>query len=728
MSQYQHLRVDRDPRDVVVVLIDCAGRSMNVFDSSLLDEIENVIETIASDPSVRMVVFRSGKKSGFFAGADLHQIQNIHTPEQAATVLRRGQELFNRVESLQVPTLAVIHGPCLGGGLEFSLACKYRVARDDSTTKIGLPETQLGLIPAWGGTQRLPKVVGLTTAISMILQGSRLSASKAKRIGLVDAVLNKELMESELDKFVDRCLQNSVETERSQSWGGWLHDRTWLGKKLVFKIAERKIANKSRHYPALPAALRAIRTGHEQGMTAGLAAERDEFSRVLFTPACRNLLDLFFRRERARELSTWVSGDVQSTMPIGTIGVLGAGTMGAGIAQLTATQGFQVILKEIDEVALRDGSRRIEQLTRQAVQKGALDATVAEAAIASITKTTQSAPLRNADLVIEAVVERLDVKQKVFQELEEHLPSESLLASNTSALSISEIAATTEHPNRVAGLHFFNPVHKMPLVEIVRGSQTSDSTVACLCDCVRKLGKTPIVVNEGPGFLVNRTLFPYLDEAVRLVSEGVSVETIDREAKRFGLPMGPLELLDTIGLDIALDVSKTLAALSLEESPTPQFLLTMVERDQLGQKTGRGFYHYKNGRRKNPVDFESHTTGTPKLSPVELADETLSGVQQRLVFSMLNAAADCLHDHIVSEPWMVDLGMVIGTGFPPFRGGPMTLIEHWGRESVIESMQELSEVCGPRFRPSEFFDQPEVKRDSTNDQPAPIPHATSEMS
>ena len=702
MNHFEQLHVERDARHIVTVTFDAAHRPVNVFDESLLRELSRVVDDLEVDGATRLVVFRSAKPSGFLAGADLHLIEKIASAEELDRMLQCGHTLFQRIEALSMPTVAVIHGACLGGGLEFALACTYRVAREDSTTRLGLPETQLGLLPGWGGTQRLPAVVGVTAAARLILEGTRLNARQAEQLGLVHAAWAAASFEDSVTRFIDDRMEGREPKQHPRTWLDWLRDDTSLGRRLVLWMAHRKVAGQAQHYPALPAALRAIETGVRQGREAGLAKEREEFARVLFTPACRNLLDLFGQGERARNRTTWVADHVEHHPPIKSMAILGAGTMGAGIAQLAATQGYAVTLMDIDTATVQQGLRKIEQLTQQAVQKGAMGASEAERALASIQTATRIDALPPIDLVIEAVVERIGVKRQVFHDLDAQLPMNVLLASNTSALPIHEMAAQTHREDRVAGLHFFNPVHKMPLVEIVRTVQTSDDTVAALVQVVRRLGKTPLVVAEGPGFLVNRILFPYLDEAVRMVCEGLPADQIDREAKRFGLPMGPLELLDTVGLDVAVDVARTLSHLSREVSPTPQRLTEMVIAGEKGQKTGRGFYTYVEGRRRAPNVHAIPASAVPVIPPTRVfAGESLSGIQQRLVFTLIQAAVDCLHEGVVSEPWMVDLGMVLGTGFPSFRGGPLKLREAWGIDIVRETLEQLSQQCGLRFEPTE---------------------------
>jgi 3-hydroxyacyl-CoA dehydrogenase/enoyl-CoA hydratase/3-hydroxybutyryl-CoA epimerase len=540
--------------------------------------------------------------------------------------------------------------------------------------------------------------------VRLILNSSQLTATQAKHIGLVDAALRPLSFEQDVERFIqDRLAENALQPG-SRGWLARWRDGTSIGQRMALWFANRKIAARALHYPALAAALRAIEAGITGGMEVGLAREREEFCRVLFDPNCRSLLQLFLWRERARKPSTWLNAEAENIPAIRSIAVLGAGTMGAGIAQLAATRGFGVTIKDVDDSVLTQGMQRIEKITRKGVEKGVLSSPEAESAVASIKTTTGTIPNASADLVIEAIVEQLEVKQEAFRELDAQMPATILFTSNTSALPISEMATVTKRPDRFAGLHFFNPVHKMPLVEIIRCTETSDATVTSLINLVRKLGKTPLVVAEGPGFLVNRILFPYLDEAVRLVCEGWPVDQVDNEAKHFGWPMGPLELLDHVGIDVSADVAETLSIRCTDASPTPRKLAELVAAGHKGQKNGQGFYKYKDGRRGRLATRPHNTTSNTLPSPREFAGEELSGIQQRLVFSTLNAAADCLSEGIVREPWIVDLGMVLGTGFAPFRGGPMSLIETWGRERVVETLADLSDLCGPRFKPSAYFD------------------------
>jgi 3-hydroxyacyl-CoA dehydrogenase / enoyl-CoA hydratase / 3-hydroxybutyryl-CoA epimerase len=695
MPDFRQLQFTRDANNIVTVTFDVPDSPMNVFNNAVVRELVEVLSLLEREPA-RAVVFHSAKPSGFFAGADVHHIRELATPDEATAVQSVGQELFARVERLPFPTVAAIHGVCLGGGLEFALACKHRVARDDPQTKLGLPEVQLGLLPGWGGTVRLPKLVGLREALGMILEGKTVSAAKSAKIGLVDRAIPAETFEQELAAFVeDRVAGRSVRRP-VRGLGGMFLDGTRPGRAIVFSTARKLAAKKGRDYPALEAALRAVQAGLKGGDVAGLAAERVEFPKLLFGSVARNLIDLFLNREKARKPATWVS-ESHAPRKVKKAAVVGAGIMGAGIAQVLALNKITVVLKDVNAEVTAAGLKRVEELTHDAAKKGALSRDEAGAALALVTATPEPEALAGADVVIEAVVEREEVKQAVFHDLATRLGPQAIFASNTSALSVSRIAEAVKYPGRVAGLHFFNPVHRMPLVEVVRGRATDDDTVATLVELARKLGKVPVVVADSPGFLVNRILFPYMDEAVRLVLEGVPSEVVDREAAQFGMPMGPLELLDQVGVDIAAEVAKTFAVLTTDTGPSPARFAEMVKDGAIGKKAGRGFYEYREGKRGRPTRW-AKADGSQRARHHEAGE--LSAIQKRLMYPMINEAAKCLEAGIVAEAWMVDLAMVLGTGFAPFRGGPLRTADTLGLPRVVREMEALRSTAGERFAPT----------------------------
>lgn len=700
MNDFENLRVERTRPGVMTVVFDAPGRSVNVVDESLLQDLSALVDRLEQDRAVHLVVFRSGKPSGFLAGADVKRIRQIASPQEADRMLRAGQELFDRIAGLPMPTVAVIHGPCLGGGLEFALACRFRVARDDSTTRVGCPETQLGLIPGWGGTQRLPRLVGLSRGLRMILEGQRLPAAKAQSLGLIDLAIPAERFEETLHTFLTERLAGKPVRRPRRRLSTRLLDETWLGQHLVDYAARRELGRRRLEYPALDAALRAVATGIRRGHVSGLEAEREGFCRVLFTSTCRNLLELFFLREQARKAETWLTGCAVSPSAVDSVAVIGAGTMGAGIAQLAAYQGLKVVLKDLRDDIVSGGLERIAALMSDAVKSGSISADEAERRRHAVTGATDWAALATIDIAIEAVVEQLEIKREVFRELDRRLLPETPIVSNTSSLAIGDLAAATQRADRVAGLHFFNPVHRMQLVEVVRSKTTSDQTIATLVGLVRQLGKVPIVVADGPGFLVNRILYPYLDEAVRLVCEGVHVDEVDRRAVSFGMPVGPLELLDQVGIDVAADVAHTLTSQGAEAGPTPERLAMLVARGRLGKKSGAGFYLYRNGR-KHGVASKADTSNihASSIAPVQFGNETLDDITQRLILALIAASASALEEQIVPQVWMVDLAMVLGTGFAPFRGGPLRLADAWGARQVVSALERLSESCGERFRP-----------------------------
>lgn len=704
MQELKNFTIQTDGRGVRTATLDVPDRPVNVFEDSVLRELHQIVQQARVDSAasgLKMLVFRSSKPSGFLAGADIHRLQEISSREDAEWVLQQGQNLFNEIEGLPIPTLAVIHGPCLGGGLEFALACRYRLAVDQPSTKLGLPEVMLGLLPGWGGTQRLPRQVGLARALPMMLQGKTLPAQKAYRAGLVNGLISSPDAEQEIDRFINDRLAGKPARSRQRSWMDWAIESNPLGRNLALKKARESIAKHARHYPALNRILEATAAGlgSSKVSSEGLAAERRGFIDLVFGDVAPNLIGIFLAQEKAKKTETWTS--LSEGRKVSKIAVLGAGTMGAGIAQLAAARGLQVVLQDIKQDFVDRGMETARNLFRKAAEKGAMSQADADEGLARLKPRVDWGPSDDIDLLIEAVIENPEVKQQVFRKADEMLPPHAVLASNTSALPIDKMAAATQRPGQVAGLHFFNPVHKMQLVEVVRAPNSSDETIATLVTLSKKLGKVPVVVKQSPGFLVNRILFPYLDEAARLVAEGYAIRDIDREAKKFGMPMGPLELLDVVGIDVALDVSKTLSPLAKQETPSPALFERLVQAGSKGKKSGRGFYHWDGEKRGEPAEIPGIENASP---PAPVADwtiqgETLGTIQQRLALSMINESRKCLAEGIVSEPWMIDLGMVLGTGFAPFRGGPMKCIQRWGEDEVISRLNLLAGQYGIRFSP-----------------------------
>ena len=697
---YKTLSVSCDDSGIFRIVIDVHGRPLNVIDADVMQDLADVVTDLESRDDVKLVVFKSGKESGFFAGADVSIIQSIENAKQADQLLFAGQRLFARIEDLSMPTLAIIHGPCLGGGLELALACDYRIARDNSSTKIGLPEIKLGLIPGWGGTQRLTRQVGLKQSLSLVLNGKHLSAREASKIGLIDRAIDPDSWRDSLILIIDRLSRGKL----IRSGGSWRRDlfnrvqaAGWVRDKIL-SVARRSIAKRSRHFPALDSAIHAIEDSYRQG-GRGFHTEREEFQRLLFTPTCRNLLRLFFARERARSLNTWTSEvtRVIHQEPIRRLGVIGGGVMGAGIAFCAATRGFPTTIKEIDENSASSARQRISKLAADYARHKRLDRDDAEQLHSLVTVNTDAMDIADANCVVEAIVERMDIKKTVLRDIESLVCNSTAIATNTSALSVTEMGTGLKHPERFAGLHFFNPVGRMELVEIVRGESTSDPTIAKLVAFVKALGKTPIVTKDSPGFLVNRILFPYLGEAMLMVQQRFDVRSIDKELRDFGMPMGPLQLLDQVGLDVALHVASTLKSMMPAAAAVIEILDGLVSRGELGRKAGQGFYDYS---AKRPVARKARKLVDFFVQPpprVDFLEDGLTQIQRRLVYPMLLESKRCLAERVVEDAESVDLGMILGTGFAPQLGGPMQVIDKIGHECFETNLARLALQLGDRF-------------------------------
>jgi 3-hydroxyacyl-CoA dehydrogenase/enoyl-CoA hydratase/3-hydroxybutyryl-CoA epimerase len=703
------LVIDKD-NGIANLWLDVPGKTYNVFNRQVLGDLKSAFDRVAPDSSIKLLLIRGRKKNGFVAGADLHEFQTINTSDQAMALSAAGQQLFDQLERLPFPTMAVIHGPCLGGGLEFALACDYRVVIDHPKTQIGLPEIELGLVPGWGGTQRLPRVVGLERALQIILQRKRLNAPEAKEWGLADWITSRQedvnALITTVPRGADQLKKRPKRGMPLRNWRQRLIESTPMGRAIMFRGAERILRRKvPDDMPAPFEALEAVRTGLIQGMSAGLVREREAIGRLATTKACRNLMTLFFLIERARKLQEDVDKD--SVPEIRRVGVVGAGTMGAGIAQLAALKGFEVVVQEVNDSALAAGIRKIEVLFQKAAERRLISDEEAKQKMAAIGRTTTWQGFDNTDLVIEAVIEDLQLKKGVFKELETRTRPNTILASNTSSLVIAQLQQGLTHPERVAGLHFFNPVHKMPLLEVVRTKATQEKVAEILTEWAAAVGKTPVLVGDAPGFVVNRILMPYLNEAGMLVAEGMPVEKVDLTMRRFGMPMGPLELLDQVGLDVAAHIAKSVGPAFGDRLKPHPALEVMCQSCWLGQKSGLGFYRYQG--KKKTVNTEALTKLRSDLSGRRQPDEPLKNdrlttdqtheARERMVCLMVNEAAACLAEGLAQSADVIDLAMVLGTGWAPHRGGPLRYADDRGVADVVMALETLVKQIGPRFEP-----------------------------
>ncbi|MGB7324659.1 MAG: 3-hydroxyacyl-CoA dehydrogenase NAD-binding domain-containing protein [Rubripirellula sp.] len=716
---YRNFFVSTDYHGVVTVSIDVPDRPMNVLTAEVMSELVTIIGDLERAIGVTAVVFRSDKESGFLAGADVAVIAGIKSLDEASELIQAGQRLFNRIESLPMPTIVAIHGPCLGGGLEWSLACDYRIARDNTSTKIGLPEIQLGLIPGWGGTQRLPQRIGLSRALPLILTGKHLNASAAIKVGLVDRAISPDHWDNGVAQFVDDVIAGRVTAGQTAPLWRRILDGTRIGRAVTVRMSKRAIRSKSKHYPALGSAIRAASVAYKPSCD-GYGVEETEFLSLLFTLTCRNLLGLYFARERARKPSTWsgAAGTALHHQPIRKVGIVGAGAMGAGIGQLAATRGYDVTIKEIDDETCRAGAARVDALVQDLANRKRWGSFERDLLRSKIKVSAELSSLDDSDLMIEAVVERADVKANVFAQLDSVAKPTAILTSNTSSLSITAMSDATHRSSHVAGLHFFNPVHRMELVEVIRGRDTDDETMARLIQFVKALGKTPVVTSDTPGFLVNRVLFPYLGEAIMMVGERYDTARIDREIRRFGMPMGPLELLDQVGIDVAAHVAESLRDVIENADLAIKKLNRMVEHGMLGRKTGQGFYRYVNDRRGGATMMKNKGTAMQSNASLGMINDGLTPITRRLIYPMLIEALRCHQQHVVSEAWAIDLAMVLGTGFAPHRGGPMKMIETIGLETVMENTRRLARMHGNRFSVSCFEESAVDQLCQGGDQPS----------
>ena len=681
-----HIRLD----NIAVVTIDVPGEKMNTLKASFGPEVHNIIKQIRDNSALQGVVFISGKPDNFVAGADINMIAHCQTALEAQTLAHQGQQIMAEIASLPIPVVAAIHGACLGGGLELALACHARICTDDEKTKLGLPEVQLGLLPGSGGTQRLPRLIGISHALDMILTGKQLRPRQALKLGLVDEVVPHSILLTAAIDLVAKGRQPSrMLPVRERILAGP------LGRSLLFSIVSKKTEQKTRgNYPATQRIIDVMKVGLGQGSFSGYESEAKAFGELAMTPQSAALRGLFFA---STELKKEHGADAQPR-PINAVGVLGGGLMGGGIAFVTASKGkLPVRIKDINNDGINHALKYSWDVLDKKVRRRHMKAAERQREMARISGGTDYHGFHNRDIVVEAVFEDLALKQKMVAEIEQNAAPHTIFASNTSSLPIADIAANAARPEQVIGLHYFSPVDKMPLVEVIPHAGTSAETISTTVALAKKQGKTPIVVGDSAGFYVNRILAPYVNEAMRCLMEGEPVDKIDNALVSFGFPVGPIQLLDEVGIDVGTKISPILQNAYGDRFAAPQNIAAILNDDRKGRKNGRGFYLYpgKGSRSKKQVDPAIYKLlgVTPKG---QLAENEIA---QRCVMMMLNEAARCLDEGVVRSARDGDIGGVFGIGFPPFLGGPFRYMDSRGVGEVVAQLQRLASQYGERFAP-----------------------------
>ncbi len=664
----------QDEQGIAWLTIDVANDKLNTLKAEFAEQVTQVLDEIeAKQSSIKGLVIQSGKKDNFIAGADIGMIDNCQSIAEAQALAVQGQQLFQRIEDLPFSTVAAIHGPCLGGGLELALACDYRVCSDDNKTKIGLPEVQLGLLPGSGGTQRLPRLIGLLASLDMILTGKSLRPKKASKLGVVNACVDVSILSQVAAKFaLNKKERSSVKISAKE----WLMSQNPVGRNVIFSQAEKQAQSKARgNYPAIAAILDCIKYGLEAGIKKGLQREAEWFAKLSMTNESKALRSLFFAMTQMKKEQIY---DVIPT-PIDRVGVLGAGLMGAGIAHVSISKAQKMVtIKDISNDSLlhvyQYHYRCLKQLTkRRIISKAKLQQQMLQ-----LTAVTDFNGFNKLDVVIEAVFEDLALKQQMVQEVQQQGKEGVIFASNTSSLPIGQIAQGAKKPENIIGLHYFSPVEKMPLVEIIPHETTSEQVIATMVSLALQQGKTAIVVKDSAGFYVNRILAPYMNEAARLLLAGEPMEVIDEALLDFGFPIGPIALLDQVGVDIGSKIIPILTAQLGERFKGPEVFQTLIDDNRLGKKTKRGFYVYKGKDKKPDKAVYSLLNITPN------AQLTKEQIAMRCVLPMLIEAERCLADGVIRSTRDGDIGAIFGIGFPPFLGGPFSYMAQLGEDKLAQ--------------------------------------------
>jgi 3-hydroxyacyl-CoA dehydrogenase/enoyl-CoA hydratase/3-hydroxybutyryl-CoA epimerase len=682
-----------------VLSLDLPGEPVNKLNAQVKQEFEAALARLRDDAAVKALVIISGKPDNFIAGADIEEFTRLSTREEFTRLSREGQEMLQRLDDFPKPVVCAIHGACLGGGFELALACDWRVATDHPKTQLGLPEVQLGLLPGAGGCQRLPRLIGLSAALGIIMPGKTEVGSKAFRLGMVDELVPRSILLDTALKAADRLAGAGV-AARPRKGGvmGAIFDRTWPGRRFVYWKARKDTLKKSGgHYPAPIAALEAVKAGLEGGRARGFRVEHQKFGELAATDVSRKLIGIFFATTALKKDDGLPPGVTAKAHPVERMAVIGSGFMGAGIAgTAVSTAGLEVRVKDTELARVGKGLKAAIDILAGRLKRRRITRFEYDRLAALVSGGTDFTAFQRTDLVVEAVFEDLEVKRKVLAETEAATPATAIFATNTSTIPIADIAARATRPENVLGMHFFSPVDRMPLLEVIPTDRTSPETIATSVQFGRRIGKTVIVVRDRPGFWVNRILIPYMNEAGHLFGEGMPMELIDRLMTRFGFPVGPITLLDEVGLDVGAKAGKVMHQ-AFGDRLKPSDLIGKLLADQrMGRKNGRGFYLYHKGQKTGPDETVYDLLGLKPKAPASTVE-----AEQRLVYSMLNEAAMAMGEGVVRSPRDGDIGAIFGIGYPPFRGGPLRYIDDLGAANVVQLLRALEAKHGSRFAPCE---------------------------
>ncbi len=710
---------------IAIVTFDLPNESVNKLNRAVKDEFVALVSQLERDSTVRAAVLISGKPDVWIAGADIEEFLELKTAADAERLSRDGQMLLDSLEHLRTPIIAAIHGACLGGGLETALACRYRIATDHPKTVLGLPEVQLGLIPGAGGTQRLPRKIGLTNGLDLILTGRNVRGKKALQLGVIDELVHPSILRSVAIQRAHEVAEGRRKSE-SHKGGvkGLLLDANPAGRAIVLRKAREQTLAKSRgHYPALIAAIDAVAAGYEKGAAYGFRQESRLFGDMAMTDVSKQLIFLFFatnelKKDPGVDPAQYPDLPVSAfePLPVDKIAIIGAGFMGAGIASIAVQHGSLVRLKDADHARVAKGYAAVRDVLKERLTKKQITKIQYSDYMALVGGTVDYSGFGNVDLVIEAVFEDLAVKHQVLRETEAAIHPSAIFATNTSTIPISLIAQASSRPDRVLGMHFFSPVHKMPLLEVIATTKTHPQVTATAVAYGKKLGKTVIVVNDGPGFYANRILSPYINEAGILLDQGVAVDIIDKALVDFGFPVGPITLIDEVGLDVATKAGKIMAEAYPDRMAPAKSIPAVVAAGRYGRKSRKGFYSYDKEGQKGEVDPSVYalflergsipvaTSIAPQSNePPKWPEMPAVQIQQRTVLAMLNEAARCLSDGIIRSPRDGDVGAVFGIGFPPFRGGPFRYMDSLGVKIVVQRLEDLNARFPGRYEPAEIL-------------------------